>query len=246
MPGHTEPAFRPVLKALTFGLSEHTVDATSHSKGPTSGPNLSRPRGPVSGDESHPPGGSGSRRPSWGTPSGTGGWPGRLEGAGYGRGRLGEGRLLRSVAQAERAGAPGRERGFPGETRAREQRAEAHSAFSWGRRVQTQTAAARPAPCCTPDPRSLLQLKMILIKCCDISNEVRPMEVAEPWVDCLLEEYFMQVGATPTLRTSGRPAWPFLGSVLEERQGVPRGTSGAGPRRLPQLPGSPRSRATPR
>lgn len=34
---------------------------------------------------------------------------------------------------------------------------------------------------------------MVLIKCCDISNEVRPMEVAEPWVDCLLEEYFMQV-----------------------------------------------------
>jgi hypothetical protein len=40
------------------------------------------------------------------------------------------------------------------------------------------------------------QLKMILIKCCDISNEVRPMEVAEPWVDCLLEEYFMQVKDT--------------------------------------------------
>lgn len=39
-----------------------------------------------------------------------------------------------------------------------------------------------------------VQLKMVLIKCCDISNEVRPMEVAEPWVDCLLEEYFMQVG----------------------------------------------------
>lgn len=38
-----------------------------------------------------------------------------------------------------------------------------------------------------------LQLKMVLIKCCDISNEVRPTEVAEPWVDCLLEEYFMQV-----------------------------------------------------
>lgn len=34
---------------------------------------------------------------------------------------------------------------------------------------------------------------MVLIKCCDISNEIRPMEVAEPWVDCLLEEYFMQV-----------------------------------------------------
>ena len=34
---------------------------------------------------------------------------------------------------------------------------------------------------------------MVLIKCCDISNEVRPTEVAEPWVDCLLQEYFMQV-----------------------------------------------------
>lgn len=34
---------------------------------------------------------------------------------------------------------------------------------------------------------------MILIKCCDISNEVRPFEVSEPWADCLLEEYFMQV-----------------------------------------------------
>lgn len=43
------------------------------------------------------------------------------------------------------------------------------------------------------------QLKMVLIKCCDISNEVRPMEVAEPWVDCLLEEYFMQVCVRPTV-----------------------------------------------
>lgn len=34
---------------------------------------------------------------------------------------------------------------------------------------------------------------MVLIKCCDISNEVRPFEVSEPWVDCLLEEYFNQV-----------------------------------------------------
>ncbi|XP_072900817.1 high affinity cGMP-specific 3',5'-cyclic phosphodiesterase 9A isoform X3 [Hemitrygon akajei] len=36
-------------------------------------------------------------------------------------------------------------------------------------------------------------LQMVLIKCCDISNEVRPNDVAEPWVDCLLQEYFMQV-----------------------------------------------------
>ncbi|XP_048449770.1 high affinity cGMP-specific 3',5'-cyclic phosphodiesterase 9A-like, partial [Rhincodon typus] len=35
-------------------------------------------------------------------------------------------------------------------------------------------------------------LKQVLIKCCDISNEVRPMDVSEPWVDRLLQEYFMQ------------------------------------------------------
>ncbi|KTF75809.1 hypothetical protein cypCar_00050402 [Cyprinus carpio] len=43
------------------------------------------------------------------------------------------------------------------------------------------------------DEEHVTCLKMVLIKCCDISNEVRPMEVSEPWVDCLLEEYFMQV-----------------------------------------------------
>lgn len=64
-----------------------------------------------------------------------------------------------------------------------------------------------------PTPNLSFQLKMILIKCCDISNEVRPMEVAEPWVDCLLEEYFMQVRAPrsgPVARLgptrSGRPS----------------------------------------
>jgi len=35
-------------------------------------------------------------------------------------------------------------------------------------------------------------LKMILIKACDISNECRPMQVSEGWVDCLMEEYFNQ------------------------------------------------------
>nr|XP_025148057.1 high affinity cGMP-specific 3',5'-cyclic phosphodiesterase 9A isoform X3 [Bubalus bubalis] len=50
-------------------------------------------------------------------------------------------------------------------------------------------------------------LKMILIKCCDISNEVRPMEVAEPWVDCLLEEYFMQ---SDREKSEGLPVAPFM------------------------------------
>lgn len=50
-------------------------------------------------------------------------------------------------------------------------------------------------------------LKMILIKCCDISNEVRPMDVAEPWVDCLLEEYFMQ---SDREKSEGLPVAPFM------------------------------------
>ncbi|XP_027630696.1 high affinity cGMP-specific 3',5'-cyclic phosphodiesterase 9A isoform X4 [Tupaia chinensis] len=53
----------------------------------------------------------------------------------------------------------------------------------------------------------LTLLKMILIKCCDISNEVRPMEVAEPWVDCLLEEYFMQ---SDREKAEGLPVAPFM------------------------------------
>jgi len=35
-------------------------------------------------------------------------------------------------------------------------------------------------------------LLLMLIKSADISNEVRPTHVAEPWVDNLLEEFFMQ------------------------------------------------------
>uniref|UniRef100_A0A8D1MI87 Phosphodiesterase n=1 Tax=Sus scrofa TaxID=9823 RepID=A0A8D1MI87_PIG len=53
----------------------------------------------------------------------------------------------------------------------------------------------------------LTLLKMILIKCCDISNEVRPTEVAEPWVDCLLEEYFMQ---SDREKSEGLPVAPFM------------------------------------
>lgn len=65
--------------------------------------------------------------------------------------------------------------------------------------------------CChfSSDP---VQLKMVLIKCCDISNEVRPMEVAEPWVDCLLEEYFMQVGPTHSFKTE--TAWRAKSNVI--------------------------------
>jgi len=50
-------------------------------------------------------------------------------------------------------------------------------------------------------------LKMVLIKCCDISNEVRPMGVSEPWVDCLLEEYFMQ---SDREKAEGLPVTAFM------------------------------------
>ncbi|XP_064092393.1 high affinity cGMP-specific 3',5'-cyclic phosphodiesterase 9A-like [Macrobrachium nipponense] len=53
----------------------------------------------------------------------------------------------------------------------------------------------------------LTALKMILIKACDISNEVRPSKVAEPWVDCLLEEYFNQA---ETEKQEGLPVAPFM------------------------------------
>ncbi|VDQ02511.1 unnamed protein product [Trichobilharzia regenti] len=48
---------------------------------------------------------------------------------------------------------------------------------------------------------------MVLIKCCDISNEVRPMNVSEPWVDCLLEEYFNQ---SDREKLEGLPVAPFM------------------------------------
>lgn len=51
------------------------------------------------------------------------------------------------------------------------------------------------------------QLKTMLLKCCDISNEVRPTEVAEPWVDCLLQEYFKQ---SDMEKNKGLPVSPFM------------------------------------
>lgn len=42
-----------------------------------------------------------------------------------------------------------------------------------------------------------VQLMMILIKVSDISNEARPMEVAEPWLDLLLQEFYNQVDDLP-------------------------------------------------
>ncbi|XP_035030906.1 high affinity cGMP-specific 3',5'-cyclic phosphodiesterase 9A [Hippoglossus stenolepis] len=50
-------------------------------------------------------------------------------------------------------------------------------------------------------------LMMILIKVSDISNEARPMEVAEPWLDCLLQEFYNQ---SDVEKMEGLPVTPFM------------------------------------
>ena len=41
--------------------------------------------------------------------------------------------------------------------------------------------------------KDLTSLKLILIKACDVSNELRPMDISEPWADRLMQESFQQV-----------------------------------------------------
>ncbi|XP_046617573.1 uncharacterized protein LOC124303857 [Neodiprion virginianus] len=50
-------------------------------------------------------------------------------------------------------------------------------------------------------------LTMVLIKVADISNEARPMDVAEPWLDRLLQEFFKQSDAE---KLEGLPVTPFM------------------------------------
>eukprot|EP01135_Chromosphaera_perkinsii_P008448 Nk52_evm16s1360 gene=Nk52_evmTU16s1360 len=50
-------------------------------------------------------------------------------------------------------------------------------------------------------------LMNVLLKASDISNEVRPMDVSEPWVDCLLAEFFAQ---SDKEKLQGLPVAPFM------------------------------------
>ncbi|TDG96068.1 hypothetical protein EPR50_G00235800 [Perca flavescens] len=50
-------------------------------------------------------------------------------------------------------------------------------------------------------------LMNIMVKVSDISNEARPMAVAEPWLDCLLQEFFNQ---SDTEKLKGLPVTPFM------------------------------------
>lgn len=54
---------------------------------------------------------------------------------------------------------------------------------------------------------------MVLVKVADISNEARPTAVAEPWLDCLLKEFFSQV-TRPDNRITIRHFQPTTGSCL--------------------------------
>ncbi|KXJ21275.1 High affinity cGMP-specific 3',5'-cyclic phosphodiesterase 9A [Exaiptasia diaphana] len=50
-------------------------------------------------------------------------------------------------------------------------------------------------------------LMQIMIKVSDVSNEARPMDVAEPWLDCLLQEFFIQ---SDVEKMEGLPVAPFM------------------------------------
>nr|CAB3264744.1 high affinity cGMP-specific 3',5'-cyclic phosphodiesterase 9A-like [Phallusia mammillata] len=56
-------------------------------------------------------------------------------------------------------------------------------------------------------PEHLLALQKILIKCCDISNEVRPLETSKVWVDRLFAEFFSQADRE---RREGLPVEVFM------------------------------------
>ena len=57
------------------------------------------------------------------------------------------------------------------------------------------------------DANHRLLLLQMLIKCSDISNEVRPKHISEPWVDRLLEEFFSQ---SDKEKAEGLPTAPFM------------------------------------
>ncbi|CAL8091897.1 unnamed protein product [Calicophoron daubneyi] len=69
---------------------------------------------------------------------------------------------------------------------------------------------------------------MILIKVCDISNEARPIHVAGPWINRLLEEFFHQ---SDYEKLVGLPVAPFM-----DREKVTKSASQCGFIRFVILP----------
>ncbi|CAL8102799.1 unnamed protein product [Calicophoron daubneyi] len=66
------------------------------------------------------------------------------------------------------------------------------------------------------DSQTRLTVMFTLLKVCDISNESRPPSVADPWLDCLLEEFFYQARAEKRL---GLPVLPHMDPDKVTRSG---------------------------
>jgi hypothetical protein len=73
------------------------------------------------------------------------------------------------------------------------------------------------------DPAHKSLLLQMIIKCSDISNEVRPKVVSEPWVDCLLEEFFHQ---SDIEKEKGLPTAPFMDRAKVTKPGAQVGFIG--------------------
>ncbi|TPX49891.1 hypothetical protein SeMB42_g02439 [Synchytrium endobioticum] len=67
-------------------------------------------------------------------------------------------------------------------------------------------------------------LLQMIVKCSDISNEVRPADVAEPWVDCLLQEFFSQ---SDREKAEGLPTAPFMDREKVTKSGAQVGKGSA-------------------
>ncbi|TPX62813.1 hypothetical protein PhCBS80983_g00006 [Powellomyces hirtus] len=66
-------------------------------------------------------------------------------------------------------------------------------------------------------------LLQMITKCADISNEVRPKHVSEPWVDNLLEEFFTQ---SDREKAEGLPFAPFMDREKVTKSGAQVGFIG--------------------
>ncbi|KAJ3005941.1 High affinity cAMP-specific and IBMX-insensitive 3',5'-cyclic phosphodiesterase 9A [Thoreauomyces humboldtii] len=73
------------------------------------------------------------------------------------------------------------------------------------------------------DPAHRTLLLQMITKCADISNEVRPKHVSEPWVDNLLEEFFTQ---SDREKAEGLPFAPFMDRQKVTKSGAQVGFIG--------------------
>ncbi|KAL7056980.1 hypothetical protein AAHC03_018913 [Spirometra sp. Aus1] len=78
----------------------------------------------------------------------------------------------------------------------------------------TAAGCSRPPPTCAEltkifaeDEEARALTMVMLLKMCDISTEIRPPVVSQPWLDCLLEEFYAQADIE---KLTGLPVSPFM------------------------------------